>query len=84
MKIVSRLDDLMWEKRVKSLNQLSNETEISRRTLTSLRDNTSSGVQWNTLETLCNFLKCDVDELLVMVSDEEYKKITTKNEEEAK
>ena len=64
--IKSRLEDLMWENRIKSINQLSLETGLSRQTLTALKDNTNHGVNLSTLETLCNYFNCEVGDILVM------------------
>lgn len=64
--IKSRLEDLMWENRIKSINQLSLKTGIARQTLTSLKENTCKGVNWTTLETLCNYLNCEVGDLLIL------------------
>lgn len=64
MKIVSGLEDLMWDNRIKSINQLSEETGITRRTLTQLRNNTAQGVQYETLERLCEYFGCGLDDLI--------------------
>jgi len=64
MKIVSRLEDLMWENRIKSISQVSEETGITRPTLTRWRDNKSDGIRLETLEKLCDYFNCDIQDLL--------------------
>lgn len=59
------LDELMWQKKVKSLNFLSQKTKISRPTLQRLRDNRVNGINLDTLEKLCNFLNCEITDLIV-------------------
>lgn len=59
------LDELMWQKRVKSLNYLSVKTKISRPTLQRLRDNEANGINLDTLEKLCAFLNCEITDLIV-------------------
>jgi putative transcriptional regulator len=61
-----RLEDLMWEKRVKSINALSAATEISRQTLHRIYNNESDGIRLETIEKLCNYLDCEIEELLVI------------------
>lgn len=76
MQLVCRLEDLMWENRIKSINQLAEDIEISRTTLTRLKKNQCEGIRTETLTRICDFFECDISELLVFVSDEEYEKIT--------
>jgi putative transcriptional regulator len=63
MKISTRLEDLMWENRIKSINQLSELTGITRNTLTKLKNNDSKGVNFETIETLCKFFNCSINDL---------------------
>lgn len=65
-----RLEDLMWEKRVKSINSLSTATEISRQTLHRIYNNESDGIRLETIEKLCNYLDCEIEELLVIEKKE--------------
>lgn len=64
MKVVSKLEDLMWDNRIKSINQLSEITGITRNTLTRLKNNECKGINFDTIETLCKFFNCDLDEIL--------------------
>lgn len=63
MKISIRLEDLMWEKRVKSINYLSEQTGLSRATLTRMKNNESKAINLETAETICKYLGCELDEL---------------------
>ncbi len=63
MKITTRLEDLMLENRIKSINQLSEQTGITRNTLTKLKNNDSKGVNFETIETLCKFFNCSINDL---------------------
>lgn len=60
------LRDLMWENRIASINQLSEATKISRPTLTSLDKNTFSGVNFDTVEKLCDYFKCGITDLFTI------------------
>lgn len=62
--IKSRLHMLMGEKKIKSINQLSNETGISRLSLTKIYNDSSKAIDYATLETLCTFFQCDVGDIL--------------------
>lgn len=64
MKIVSGLEDLMWDNRIKSINQLSEATGINRKTLTLLKKNEATGIQYETLERLCEYFSCELDDLI--------------------
>jgi len=64
LKVLIRLEDLMWENRVKSINKLSEQTGISRPSLTRMKNNESRGVNFETVETLCQFFDCDINDFL--------------------
>lgn len=65
------LKDLMDKESI-SINKLSNETGLSRPTLTSLMNNDSKGVQFDTLETLLDYFNVPITDLL-LVTDREIK-----------
>ena len=67
--IISKLNVLMGIKKIRSIRQLSEETKISRLSLTKLYDGDGKGIEWTTLNTLCTFFNCDVGELLEFVPD---------------
>lgn len=64
-----RLHILMGENRIKSIRQLSEATGINRLSLTKMYDGASQGIDIGTLDTLCNFFKCGVGDLLEHVKE---------------
>ncbi|HEM3633803.1 TPA: helix-turn-helix transcriptional regulator [Streptococcus suis] len=52
-----------------SINKLSNETGISRPTLTSLANNESQGIQFDTLEKLLVYLKISINDLFDVITE---------------
>lgn len=67
--IKSKLSIQMGMKKIRSIRQLSEETGISRLSLTKLYDGEGKGIEWNTLNTLCTFFNCSIGELLEYVPD---------------
>jgi len=51
------------------ISDVVRETGINRSTLTRLYHETTSRIDFETLETLCRFLECEVGELLEVVDD---------------
>jgi putative transcriptional regulator len=68
--IKSNLHIYMGQKKIKSIRQLSIETKISRLSLTRLYDGKAKGVEYATLETLCEFFHCNVGDLLEYIPEE--------------
>ncbi|MES1050376.1 helix-turn-helix transcriptional regulator [Bacillus thuringiensis] len=62
--IRSNLGKLL-EKENLSINKVSTDTGISRQTITSLVNNESKGIQFNTLETLMAYLGVELTDLLI-------------------
>lgn len=58
-------------KRKLKITDVAKATGISRTTLTALYYEKSQGVKFETLETLCKYLKCPVEELLIIKLDED-------------
>jgi len=67
--IQSKLHILMGTRKIKSIRQLSEETGISRLTLTKIYDMTGKGIEYDTINTLCKFFNCSLSELLEYVED---------------
>jgi putative transcriptional regulator len=67
--IKSRLHILMGEKKIKSINQLSNETGISRLTLTNIYNESGKAIEYETMHKLCDYFNCTVGDLLVYEKD---------------
>lgn len=59
----------MGEKRIKSINELSNLTGLSRPTLTRIYNDNSDRIEFRTIEILCNFFDCNVGDLLYLEDD---------------
>lgn len=57
------LSILLAERNLK-ITRVSNDTGISRTTLTSLSNNYSQGIQFDTINTLCNYLKVNPEQLI--------------------
>ncbi|EUJ44388.1 helix-turn-helix domain-containing protein [Listeria rocourtiae] len=55
--IKSRLAVLLAERNIK-VGQASEDTGIARNTITSLTTDSSAGVQFDTINKLCKYLKC--------------------------
>lgn len=59
--ILTRLDEILKEKNI-SINKLSKETGISRKALTSLVNNDSKGIQFQTLDKLITHLNISISD----------------------
>jgi putative transcriptional regulator len=70
MKIVSHLPMLMAKKKIKNINRLSAETDVSTRTLYRLYDGTNTRIDYDTLAKLCKFFDCSICDLLEYVPEE--------------
>jgi DNA-binding Xre family transcriptional regulator/predicted metallopeptidase len=58
---------ILMAERGLNISDVSKDTGISRTTLTSLFHNQSKGIQFDTLETLCNYLQVSISELLTRI-----------------
>lgn len=67
--IKSKLHILMGERKIKSILQLHNETNITRKSLSNLYNDTFKAVDVETLDRLCKFFNCDLSDLLEYVPD---------------
>lgn len=65
LEILINLEEMMWQKRIKSVTQLSKMTGITRQTLHRLKNNDCTGIQLETLSTLCKALDCDIEDLII-------------------
>lgn len=69
--IRNRLAVVMAEKNIKSISELhrmiqEKDMTISRRTLDKFYNNQNNNISYDTLETLCTILDCELHELLVL------------------
>lgn len=60
---------VMAKKRIYSLTPISEATGISRTTLTALYYEKGKGVQFDTIEKICNYLNIQVGELIEIASE---------------
>lgn len=65
--IKSKLHNLMGENKIRSINQLSNDTGISRLTLTNIYNDSGKAIEYETIDKLCRFFNCAVGDLLEYV-----------------
>ncbi|MEK5139108.1 helix-turn-helix transcriptional regulator [Priestia sp. FSL W8-0001] len=65
-KVRIKLHELMGKHKIRSINQLSKETGISRPTLTRLYDEETKQLDFGTVGILCDFFGCDIGDLLVL------------------
>ncbi len=66
-----KLQDMMWQRRVPSISELSRRAGISRQTVDALynRSEKVKGIQFDTLEGLCRALGCGVEDLIQYVPE---------------
>ncbi|MFE3973158.1 MULTISPECIES: helix-turn-helix domain-containing protein [unclassified Peribacillus] len=69
--IRNRLAIVMAERNIKSISELhrmiqEKDMTISRRTLDKFYNNQNNNISYDTLETLCTILDCELHELLVL------------------
>jgi putative transcriptional regulator len=70
-KLKTRLHILMGEKKIRSINQLSKETGITRQTLTRIYNEESNQLDFATIEKLCLFFDCEPGDLLYLEEEGE-------------
>lgn len=61
---------LLAERNLK-MTDVIRDTGISKTAIRGIFHETSKGIQFDTLETLCNYLNCGVEELLIVESKKE-------------
>lgn len=62
--VIVRLHLLMANKRLK-ISDVCRDTKISRPTLTALYYGRSKGIKFDTINRLCSYFQCSVEDLLV-------------------
>lgn len=67
--INTKLHIQMGHKKIKSIRQLSEETEITRLSLTKLYKGEAKGIEFATLNTLCKFFDCSIEDIIEYVPD---------------
>lgn len=66
--IFCNLRVLMAERNV-NIREVSEETGLSRTTISNLMNNQVGGIQYKTLIKLCEFLDCDVDDIIKFLKE---------------
>ncbi|MHB0741649.1 helix-turn-helix domain-containing protein [Peptostreptococcus sp.] len=66
--IKNNLSKILGE-RLLSISKVSQDTGIARSTLTGIYYRKSKGIQYDTLNTLCEYLGCGVSEILEHITD---------------
>lgn len=62
--IISNLSSILGQKKIK-ISQVIKDTKISRPTLTALYYDTSKGINFHTLNILCEYLKVSINDILL-------------------
>lgn len=55
----------------KKMSDVEKDTNLSKGSIRSLYYETSKGIQFKTLATICEYLKCDVGDLIKLKEEEE-------------
>ena len=63
------LAEIMAKNKIRTIQKISDQTGISRTTLTALYYGTSTGIQFSTLDRLCRFFGCEIKELIDIADD---------------
>lgn len=61
----------MGERKIRSINQLANETGITRKTLTRIYNDEANQLDFNTAARLCEFFDCELHDLLYIEEESE-------------
>lgn len=69
--IKSKLHILMGQHKIKSILQLSEFTGISRASLTRIYNDSATGIELATLNTLCRKFGCELADLLEYIPDKD-------------
>jgi putative transcriptional regulator len=64
MPIKIDLENMMWEKRIRSVSELSEKSKVSRPTITNWRKGSVDRIELEVLEKLCTALDCEVSDLI--------------------
>lgn len=69
MTIRNNLAVLMAQQNKFSIDEISKVTGLSRNTISSFKHNKAKGIQYETLESLCEYFNCEISDLLIHVKD---------------
>jgi putative transcriptional regulator len=62
--ITVKLSEMMGKYKIKSFSELEKLTGITRKTLTKMYDGEGKGIEYDTLDKLCDYFNCTVGDLL--------------------
>lgn len=68
MAVKNNLAILMAKQNKFKASEIARETGLNKNTITALKHNKASGIQYDTLEILCDYFGVDVGEFLVLES----------------
>jgi putative transcriptional regulator len=71
MAIKSKLNYLMAEKKIRSINKLAKECGVSAPALARIYDGTNIRIDYSTLEALCRYFNCAIGDILEYVEEQE-------------
>ena len=60
------LENLMWEKRIKTIEELSLKSKVSRPTIANWKKSNVERIELEVLEKLCEALDCDISDLIIL------------------
>lgn len=61
------LENLMWEKRIKTITELSLKANVSRPTIAKWREGDLGRIELDVLEKLCDALGCEPKDIIKIV-----------------
>lgn len=64
-----KLSNLMGEHKIKTFTEIETVTKITRKTLAKLYNGESKGIDFSTIDALCDFFNCSLSDLLEYVPD---------------
>jgi len=67
--IIKKLHQIMSDRKIRNISELARETGLDRRTLTAIYDGKNKGVDYETLNKLCNYFECSIFDLIEYVPD---------------
>lgn len=67
--IINKLHLIMSDRKIRNISELARETELDRRTLTAIYDGKNKGIDYETLNKLCNYFECSIFDLIEFVPD---------------
>lgn len=70
MPIISKLNLLMAERKIRSINKLAKDTGVSSPALGRLYDGSNIRIDYSTIEALCRYFNCAIGDLLEYIPED--------------